>query len=132
MIKVPGLIKVGVLLVILLASSACISPVRTYSGKAFLRSGSPLIALNGKALAGVYELYVEPGEQQVRALFKTALHEYVCTFEWAAVAETRYEISANENQHPLTLYRWERRNSLWAVRLDPVAPVSCTVYSPAG
>lgn len=105
--------------------SGCISPEPDYSGKALLRSAHPLVKLDQEILPGLYELYVAPGEYTVQAVYETASHDYVCTFKWRAEAQTRYEIAAHEKQYPLSLYRWKRRNSLWAVRLDAVSPISC-------
>ena len=70
-------------------------------------------------------LDIESGDNKLVIVYNTYQHDYYCTFSWTAVENTAYEVTDQENQYPLTLYRWVRTNSLWASRLDPLDPLEC-------
>ena len=48
-------------------------------------------------------------------VYNTYRHDYYCSFRWTAVADAVYEVTDQENRYPLTLYRWVKTNSLWAL-----------------
>jgi hypothetical protein len=75
----------------------------------------------------MYQLDIKAGENTLVIVYNTYQSDYFCTFNWIAEADTVYEVTDQENAYPLTLYRWERANSLWASRLDPVDPAKCDV-----
>jgi hypothetical protein len=105
---------------------ACIkAPVIKGGSYAYIKSNYPIVSLNGNEIEPVYELDIKAGENFLVIVYNTYRHDYYCTFNWIAEAKTAYEVTDQENQYPLTLYRWARTNSLWASRLDPVDPVSC-------
>jgi len=106
--------------------SACVQPtVFKGDGYAHIRSNFPIVNSNGDKVEPVYELDMEAGETTLVIVYNTYRHDYYCTFSWTAVANTVYEVTDQENQFPLTLYRWVRTNSLWASRLDPMDPLEC-------
>ena len=112
---------------IFLIVSACVQPtVFKGDGYAYIRSNYPVVNINGDKVEPVYELDMEAGENTLVIVYNTYRHDYYCTFSWTTVANTVYEVTDQENQYPLTLYRWDRSNSLWASRLDPVDPLECT------
>ena len=87
------------------------------------------MAINGSEIEKTYQLDIEAGENSLLVVYNTYQYDYFCTFSWNAIAGTAYEITDQENQYPLTLYRWHRKNGLWAVRLEPVDPLECTQKS---
>ena len=107
--------------------SSCVqSPVFKSEGYALINSNYPIMAINGIEIEKTYKLDLEAGENTLVIVYNTYLHDYFCTFSWLAVAGTAYEVTDQENQYPLTLYRWRRKNGLWAIRLDPVDPLECS------
>jgi len=106
--------------------SACIKvPVIKGDGYAFIKSNYPIVSVNGVDVEPVYKLDIEAGENTLVIVYNTYQHDYYCTFAWAAVEYTVYEVTDQDNRYPLTLYRWVKSNSLWASRLDPVDPLEC-------
>ena len=106
--------------------SACVkAPVIKGDGYALIRSNYPVVSVNGVEVEPAYRLDIEAGENVLVIVYNTYQHDYYCTFSWTAVANTVYEVTDQENQYPLTLYRWVRTNSLWASRLDPLDPLEC-------
>jgi len=106
--------------------SACVQPpVFKGDGYAFIRSNYPIVSVNGNEVEPAYRLDIEAGENIVVIVYNTYQHDYFCTFNWTAVANTVYEVTDQENRYPLTLYRWVKTNSLWASRLDPMDPLEC-------
>ena len=96
---------------------------------ALIKSNYPILAINGNEIEKTYQLDIEAGENSLLVVYNTYQYDYFCTFSWNAIAGTAYEITDQENQYPLTLYRWHRKNGLWAVRLDPVDPLECSQKS---
>lgn len=110
----------------LLFISACVqTPVIKGDGYAFIRSNYPIVRVNGNEVEPVYRLDIEAGENTLVIVYNTYQHDYFCTFNWTAISNTVYEVTDQDNQYPLTLYRWIKANSLWASRLDPVDPLEC-------
>ena len=106
--------------------SACVqSPVFKAEGYAHITSNYPIVSSNGTEIEKTYELDIAAGANSLVIVYNTYQQDYLCTFNWHAVAGIAYEVTDQENQYPLTLYRWHKRNGLWAIRLDPVNPVEC-------
>ena len=111
--------------------SACIATPqhRIESTHAQLRSWMEILSVNGETPDNGYKLSLLPGVYQLEVSYKTYQQDYLCHFEFEAVAGRSYEIVDHSNPEPLILYRWQRANSLWAERLDPVLP-RCEKRSP--
>jgi hypothetical protein len=106
--------------------SSCVqSPVFKDKDFALIKSNYPIISINGSEIEETYQLDLEAGNNSVVVLYSTYQYEYHCTFSWLAKAGTMYEVTDQENLYPLTLYRWHKKNSLWATRLNPVDPLEC-------
>lgn len=103
----------------------------TFKGEdyAYIKSNYPIVSVNGVSVEDTYELDIDTGENVVVIVYHAYLKDYHCTFNWAAGAGKVYEVTDQENRYPLTLYRWVRKNSLWAMRLDPIDPVGCSTVS---
>jgi hypothetical protein len=110
----------------LLLSSCVQPPVFKTENYALIKSNYPIVAINDIEIEKTYQLDLEAGENSLIIVYNTYQYDYYCSFSWLAVAGTAYEVTDQENQYPLTLYRWHRRNGLWAIRLDPVDPLECT------
>jgi|GEM_PF-1489260 len=109
-----------------LAATACVrQPAFKGPNSAFLRSSYPIVELNGEGIDPAYRLDIPAGKTSAVIVYHTYRHDYNCTFAWIAEAGTVYEVTNQWNRYPLTLYRWERKNSLWASRLEPADPVDC-------
>lgn len=106
---------------------SCVQPpVFNSKDHALIKSNYPIVAVNGSDIEETYQLDIKAGENSLVVVYNTYQYDYFCTFSWFAKADTAYEITDQENLHPLTLYRWHRKNSMWAIRLDPVDPQTCT------
>ena len=106
--------------------SACVQPpVFKDAGYAHIKSSHLIISVNGTSIDKTYKLDIASGKNSLLAVYSTYRYDYLCTFNWVAMAGTVYEITDQENAYPLTLYRWQRRNGLWAIRLNPVYPTEC-------
>ena len=106
--------------------SSCVQqPIFKAENYALIKSNYPIVSLNGNKIEKTYQLDLEAGENTLVITYNTYLYDYFCTFSWLAKAGTVYEITDQENQYPLTLYHWHRKNKLWAIRLDPVDPLEC-------
>jgi len=106
---------------------SCVQPpVFKTEDYALIKSNYPIVVINGIKTEDTYQLDIKAGENSLVVVYNSYQYDYFCTFSWLAMAGTAYEITDQENQYPLTLYRWRRKNSLWAVRLDPVNPLECT------
>jgi hypothetical protein len=105
---------------------ACVKPPK-FKGDAYayVESNYPIVNVNGNDIEPVYRLDMETGPNTVVIVYNTYQHDYYCRFSWTAESNTAYEVTDQENQYPLTLYRWVRTNSLWASRLDPLDPLDC-------
>jgi len=101
-------------------------PVFKDKDYALIKSSYPFVAINGNEIEKTYQLDLESGKNTVTVLYNTYHYDYYCTFSWLVSAGTVYEVVDQENEYPLTLYRWHRKNSLWAIRLDPVDPLECS------
>ena len=113
--------------ILCMALSSCVQPsVFKTEDYALIKSNYPIVAINGNAIEKTYQLDLEAGENTLIIVYNTYQYDYFCTFNWPAKAGTAYEVTDQENQYPLTLYRWHRKNGLWAIRLDPVDPLECT------
>lgn len=107
--------------------SACVRPPDFKGdGYAFIRSNYPIVRVNAVEVEPLYILDIEAGKNTLVIVYNTYQYDYFCTFSWTAVENTAYEVTDQENQYPLTLYRWIKTNSIWALRLDPVDPLECT------
>jgi len=110
--------------------SSCVqTPAFKGDGYAVITSNYPVVKVNDVEIEDTYTLDIEAGENTLVIVYNTYRYDYFCTFSWAAIAGTAYEVTDQENQYPLTLYRWVRTNGLWANRLDPVDPLGCTSVS---
>jgi hypothetical protein len=109
----------------LLLTGCVQSPVFTSDDHSFIKSSYPIINVNNSVIEPSYQIDLTPGENTLEVTYLTYRYNYHCTFKWDVEANTVYEIVDQENRYPLTLYRWIRRNSFWAARLDPVDPVDC-------
>jgi len=106
--------------------SSCVQPpVFKTEEYALIKSNYPIVAINGNEIKKTYKLDLEAGENSLVVVYNTYQHDYFCTFSWTAMAGTAYEVTDQENQYPLTLYRWHKKIDLWAIRLDPVDPLEC-------
>ena len=106
---------------------SCVQPpVFKSEDYALIISNYPIVAVNGIEIEKTYRLDLEAGENSLVVAYNSYQHDYFCTFSWLAKTGTAYEVTDQENQYPLTLYRWRRKNGLWAIRLDPVDPLECT------
>ncbi len=92
---------------------------------AVITSNYPVVKVNDVEIEDTYTLDIEAGENTLVIVYNTYRYDYFCTFSWTAIAGTAYEVTDQENQYPLTLYRWVRKNRLWALRLDPIDPLQC-------
>lgn len=92
---------------------------------AFIRSNYPIVSVNGVEVEAAYSADIEAGQNTLVIVYNTYRHDYYCSFRWIAVTGTVYEVTDQENQYPLTLYRWVKTNRLWASRLDPLDPLEC-------
>ena len=110
----------------LLLSSCVQPPVFKSEDYALIKSNYPIVVINGIETEDTYKLDLEAGENSLLVVYNSYQHDYFCTFSWVAKPGIAYEITDQENQYPLTLYRWHRKNGLWAIRLDPVDPLECT------
>lgn len=107
--------------------TACVqAPVFKGDDFALVKSSYPIVSLNGTEIAPVYAIDIEAGDNTMVIVYRSYQYDYVCTFSWQAIAETAYEVVDQDSRYPLTLYRWTRKNSLWAIRLDPLDPLQCT------
>ena len=110
----------------LLLASCVQPPVFKDEDHAVITSNYPIIAINDENIEGAYQLDLKAGENSLLVLYNTYQYDYFCTFNWHAKAGIVYEITDQENQYPLTLYRWHKKNALWAIRLHPLDPVACS------
>jgi hypothetical protein len=115
----------------LLLCSCVQYPVFKGDDYALITSNYPIVSVNGVDVEDTYRLDIEAGDNALVIVYNTYQHDYFCTFNWTASAATAYEVTDHEKRYPLTLYRWIRRNGLWAVRLDPVNPEECSIVSKA-
>ena len=107
--------------------SACVqAPVFKQEGYALIKSNYPIVSLNGDEIEPSYELDIEAGESTVVIIYDSYQYDYTCTFTWVAEAATAYEVTDQEKSYPLTLYRWVRKNRLWAIRMEPLDPLQCS------
>ena len=105
---------------------SCVQPPAIKGeGYAVIESNYPIVTHNGTDIEAAYKLEIEAGKNTLVIVYQTYQHDYHCTFTWVARPGTAYEVTDQENRYPLTLYRWVRKNSLWAIRLNPVDPLSC-------
>jgi len=107
-----------------LLSSCVQSPVFKTENSALIKSNYPIIAINSNEIEKAYQLNLEAGDNSLVIVYSGYQYDYFCTFSWLAKAGTAYEVTDQENQYPFTLYRWHRKNDLWATRLDPVNPLA--------
>ncbi len=110
----------------LLLSSCVQPPVFKTEEHAVIISNYPIVAINDVEIEKAYQLDLKAGKNSLLIVYNTYEYDYFCTFNWLAKAGTAYEVTDQENQYPLTLYRWHKKNTLWAIRFDPVDPVECS------
>jgi hypothetical protein len=113
----------------LLLGSCVQAPAIKSVDHALITSSYPIVSANGVDIEDTYELDIDTGKNTLVIVYHTYTKDYHCAFTWDAVAGTVYEVTDQENKYPLTLYRWDRTNSLWANRLDPVDPLKCSIVS---
>lgn len=103
----------------------------TFKGEdyALVTSNYPIVSVNGVGVEDTYQLDIDTGENTLVIIYHTYTKNYHCKFTWTVTAGTAYEVTDQENRYPLTLYRWVKKNGLWAVRLDPVEPIGCSTVS---
>ncbi len=122
----PSIKKIAFFTFLCLLLSSCVqSPVFKTESNALIESNYPIVAINGVKIEKTYKLNLKAGKNSLVVVYNTYQYDYFCTFSWLAKPSTAYEITDQENQYPLTLYRWYKKNSLWAIRLDPVDPLEC-------
>jgi hypothetical protein len=112
---------------VLILGSCVQTPSFKGSEYALVSSNYPIISVNGVDIEGRYKLDIDAGENTLVIVYHTYIKDYHCTFKWQAIAGIAYEVTDQENSYPLTLYRWQRKNRLWAMRLVPVDPLVCSV-----
>ena len=114
----------GTLLLFALLLSGCVTqPEHQSEGDyAKLKSWMEILTINGESPKDPYEARLLPGIYHLKVLYKTYRKDYLCYFEFEAVAGRSYEIVDHSNTEPLVLYRWRRVNGLWAERTDPIKP----------
>lgn len=119
--------RITLLVCIYLFLCACVQvPVFKEDGYALINSNYPIVSLNGVEIEPAYNLDIEAGDTTLVIVYHSYQYNYICTFSWTAVTGVVYEVTDHDNNYPLTLYRWVRRNGLWAVRMDPLDPLQCT------
>ena len=96
---------------------------RAGSDYAKLKSWMEILSVNAETPDDPYEVSLIPGVYHLEVLYRTYRRDFVCRFEFEAVAGRSYEIVDHSNNEPLALYRWRRVNRFWAERTDPVEPV---------
>ena len=114
----------------MLALAGCVQLPQIDDDQVLLTSNYPIIEVNGRATAdqsttGLYRVQLPAGENDVVIVYQTYNYDYHCRFAWDAQAANRYEVTDYGYRYPLTLFRWEYVNSLWAKRSMPTDPVSC-------
>ena len=106
--------------------ASCVQPAVFKSGNhALIKSNYPIVSVNGSDIEQTYQLDLEAGKNTLVIVYNSYQYDYFCTFSWLVKAGTAYEVTDQENENPLTLYHWHRKNSLWSIRLDPVDPLEC-------
>ena len=105
------------------------APVFKEGDFALIRSNYPIVMVNGAEVEPVYVLDIDAGANTLVIIYNTYQYDFHCTFTWEAEAATVYEVTDQEKRQPLTLYRWLRKNSLWAIRMDEVDPDQCVRVS---
>ena len=119
-------IRVLEIICIAIVLSSCVQPaVFKNDGYALIKSNYPIISHNDEEIEPAYTLDIASGSNTITIEYHTYRHDYHCTFTWNAESKTAYEVTDQYNRYPLTLYRWDRTNSLWATRMDPVDPTQC-------
>ncbi|MEH6550340.1 MAG: hypothetical protein V7744_10190 [Pseudomonadales bacterium] len=121
-----------IVVIIMLLVTACVQqPVSTSPGElATLKSWASIISIDGKTSPFEYSAELLAGNHKMVVLHKTYRWNYRCHFDFVVQPNTYYELISSTNKTPLTLYRWERTNSLWATRYDGVEPTSCDQEKP--
>lgn len=119
-------IRLLILSTCLLVHGCVQAPVFKEGDFASIRSNYPIVNVNGADVPPAYALDIDAGKNTLVIIYNTYQYDYLCTFTWEAKAATAYEVTDQERREPLTLYRWVRRNGLWAIRMDPVDPDQCT------
>ena len=129
----PTIGKRMALVLAALALSACVEhhSHREGASQALVRSWMKILSVNGTAPEDPYLVMLSPGPQQMDVLYRTYRQDYLCHFEFDAVAGYSYDVVDHSNPQPLVLYRWVRANGAWAERLDPVLPVCELIDEPA-
>lgn len=116
------LILIGILSAMV---SSCVTAPVLVGDQASLRTNHPVISVDGKLVVEQTDLRLQPGPHTIQVVYRTHLHDYICHFQWVVETNRHYEIVDHNDADPLTLYRWRRRNALWAARLEPVQPTHC-------
>jgi len=118
------------LLIYSLCLSGCVQTPPVKQGDyALLISNYPITQVNGETIGSEsdehYKKDINAGENTAVIVYNTYTYDYFCSFTWKAEPRLIYEVTDQENAEPLTLYRWKRKNRLWAQRLNPVEPTHC-------
>lgn len=99
-------------------------PVKQPGGESVVVNSSYYLThLNREVIEPVFDLWLNPGAHQITVIYPTLRYDYHCVFNWLAEPLQRYEVIHQEKKQPLVMYRWVRKNALWAEREDPVYPV---------
>ncbi len=107
--------------------SACVqAPVFKEEGYAHIKTNYPIVSVNGVEVEPLHTLDIAAGGNTLVIVYHTYWQNYHCTYTWTAVANTAYEVTDQENNYPLTLFRWARANALWASLPEPTDPLKCT------
>jgi len=117
--------KLGFLILCIFMPACVQVPVPTELGWSTLTSPYAIVAVDGVSQSGVFELSLKPGEHRIIVLYPTLQKNYRCEFFWAVQPSYHYEIVAHSDVHPLTLYRWQKRNVFWALRTEALHPLVC-------
>ena len=121
------LCRIGWPLLALLAGCVQQPAHRGEGTHALLSSWTPVVSINGEAPEDAYRNLILPGEYTLQVLYRTYRHDYLCHFEFTAVAGRSYEVVDHSNPEPLVLYRSVRANGAWVERREPVVPVCETL-----
>lgn len=84
------------------------------------------VTINGQAPDPTPTRHEIPaGPNEITVLYRSYTGYFRCTYEFTAVAGSRYEFVTRANPEPVTLYRLTKENWLISTRHDPVLPREC-------
>ena len=117
----------GAILPLLLLLQACAQQAAQQQAEALVEvtTRGSFVTADGTQTESPKAIYLSPGQHTLMVRWKTYGPNYLCRFDFEASPGANYEIINKPNLQPLTLYRRYRRNALWSLRLDPLAPTEC-------